>query len=99
MKITIHVTQLDIDRGICGDPEQCMVVLAVHRYLRGKWMVGTEITRTDVKRGSPRFVGLIDLPAAVLRKMSAWDQGVRVRPFAFELDVPEHVVRKRMVAV
>lgn len=86
MKVTLEVTQEDIDSGVMVDGERCMVARCLARYFPGhKLLVGSFWIRwfsdTEVVR--------LLLPSYVADKILMFDLGKTVTPFSFELDVPE----------
>ena len=93
MKVTINVTQDDIDNG---DREGCTcpIALAAARVLppRTHWHVGN----SHIFMGEPDGIGgskpQIELPREARIFISRFDGGLRPEPFAFDLDVPGDLV-------
>lgn len=87
MKITIGVTQADIDQGAPGEGCLCPIALAVYRALPGpKWDVGGNCLFRIAPDGEHEMV--CSLPATAMRFIFGFDNAQHVYPFSFDLDVP-----------
>lgn len=89
MTVTVHVTQKHIDEGKIGQCKRCPIALGIKEIFPA---LDVQVGKTAVH---------IDVPPAVLRDtyryaripkeaedfISAFDQGVNVKPFSFPLDV------------
>lgn len=89
MTVTVNVTQEDIDRGKPMDPSLCPVMYGV-------WRAGLHPKIYAVGRSG--FFGqhhdfknppLIAPVAAVREFIDRFDDGKKVKPFSFEIEVPE----------
>lgn len=81
-KVTVHVTQEDIERGEPYDPEGCMLALAMRRAIPGA-IVGKDWFTL------PGFVGALPTEACAARQR--FDRGGQlagILPFSFEVEVP-----------
>ena len=89
MKIT--VTQEDIDNGKCGDGEKCAVANALVRQLPDRYhTIFVEPGKALLYvKGQPYSGEQYTLPSAVKAKISRFDKHAKIRPFEFELPIPE----------
>ncbi len=88
MKFMIKVTQDYIDNGIKEDGDWCPVALAIKELplIDGDVSVdGDSILLPDGEA--------LDLPASVSDFVHAFDAGALVKPFSFEVDIPEDYIR------
>lgn len=103
MKVHVEVTQEDIDNGVRGLADSCMVALAFNRATEGAF------GQVYVSRSGIITDGLdlrVKAPAWVGKRISYWDWGrwvngwvdgearltnvpAKTRPFAFDLDLPD----------
>ena len=84
MKLTIEVTQEDIDLGCKQETKACMVWRAVNRCTEGS------LENLSVGYGYIDWrTGFAKLPGDVVHKILAWDSGFKTQPFSFELEIPE----------
>lgn len=89
MKVTIEVTQADIDAGTPGLGCMCPVALAVHRAL--PHLPDAYIYSYGVAEDS-RTAHFADLPRAARDFISTFDGGDDVAPLSFDLDVPDDLM-------
>lgn len=101
MKTTISVTEDDIyterdNRE--GDSQMCMVAAAVRRQLDLAEEIDVDISITDNHLGKlgrnsdgmlTRLTIPFSLPPNVRRRIQRWDQGVKTKPFTFEIEFPD----------
>ena len=80
MKVRINVTQRDIERGGLWDVERCPLARAFRRHYKeatvGCW---------DVSLGK---LGGYALPDSAKQFRLRFDDGKKVRPFSFDMEVP-----------
>lgn len=83
-KVTVEVTQEDIDNSIWIHRTRCPVALAIARAL------GLQPGSVGVSIGQWCSPGLRyrDLPDAAHSWYRAFDNGQPVKPFSFEIEVP-----------
>lgn len=106
MKIVVSVTKKDIDNGIRGDAEECMVSLALRRRLKiDTCEVLSEVVpkntmeygRMDCnlvmsdKKGM-EFYGIV--PSKVIRLIWRYDNQKKIKPFRFFMEAPPKIVRR-----
>lgn len=83
MTMRIDVTQEDIDKGVKKCHCTCPIALALKRQTR----VAYEVSDDCVVAVTDRFAhGLPEHASSFIR---AFDMGLIVAPFSFELDIPE----------
>ena len=87
MKVTITVTQDDIDNGCQGNAIACPVARAAARVLDDRYLS----VRTNVLEFVEPLI-LIPLPSAAVEFIRRFDSRARVEPFSFDLDVPGDLV-------
>lgn len=78
----IHVTQEDIDKGVRVSCEECPLARAVSRAYGTPIRVGAELIQffsSKIDRNS------VNLPPEALRFRIAFDKGLPVKPFSFEI--------------
>lgn len=101
MKLTIDVTQEDIDLGCkvdtTGDRGGCMVWRAFNRCTEGSFPVTRVLYENihiyedwdQMMRDNYGTAGKqISLPPDVMPKIQRFDKGLPVKPFSFEVDIP-----------
>lgn len=88
MKITIDVTQDDINKGIKENCRFCPVALAVQRTFNDPEM---DVFSPCIKNCEEDRVAS---PSSVCDFIDRYDNGESVQPFSFEIDVPETWVKK-----
>lgn len=81
-KITINVTQEDIDKGQRRSPETCPIALAASRILSSKVQVGIIGMYTKQR-------AITNIPLLAKQFIIKFDDGEKVGPFSFEIDVYE----------
>jgi len=94
MKITVSVTQKDIDQGCASDAENCPIARAINRRLNPGFGaivggLGVNIYKTT---HAAAFVFSEIFPDRALAFIAAFDHNRKVRPFRFVLDLPERVL-------
>ncbi len=87
MKITIAVTQGDIDDGCRGNAVACPVARAAARILDARHLS----VRTKVLEFTEPLL-LIPLPAAAVKFIRQFDSRAHVEPFSFDVNVPEDLM-------
>ena len=99
-KITVNVTQEDIDDGIPEEPCDCPIALALRRTLGPESEASVDVAESGPDAGHA-YVGLFDqpdvrLPDACRQFIENFDTYGRdtpeawtPQPFSFELEVPE----------
>ena len=96
-KITINVTARDIRRGEPDNPSYCPVAIAIHRKT-GEHNIEVSclsifntIYHNDYKDSGKVFKDsekiFIDSPKKVQKFVSKFDDGKKVKPFKFQLDI------------
>lgn len=102
MKITVSVTQEDIDLGCKRSRTHCMVHRALTRASEGAlaWVEVAPNGLYDVRDGP--FIktehGLQQVPPFlwfdedIREKLVDWDQGLPTEPFSFDIDFPIEAV-------
>jgi hypothetical protein len=83
MKKTIRVTQELIDNGQKIDAACCPVALALKKEVDPKASCG------DTSCYLGKRYGRHELPQAVITFVKAFDKGLPVEPFEFEIDLPD----------
>ena len=87
---TINVTQMDCDLGFAGDCYLCPVARAIGRAVK---RLGLKVHTTTFKATFYRDQGLsvleTYLPPEVSTRISDFDSGHGMKPFRFELEVPD----------
>ena len=85
----VEVTEEDIDRGMRHDPHCCAVARGIHRavglHVGDRVSVGSR--DCTIQWGKARFRG--EIPDEVGQFIDAFDEGFKVKPFSFELDLIE----------
>jgi hypothetical protein len=87
-KVTVSITQEDIDEGCRSDADNCPGALAISRatgYVAKVGMVSISLRHAD---NGQRFED-INCPAMLRHFIEQFDNGNKVSPFSFELEVPE----------
>lgn len=95
MKITVNVTQEDIEAVVAGSRCECPVARAIERATPG----ASEVSVTaDSVMLYPRLdntdPSLRTLPLDVCRFVEAFDDRRPVAPMTFDLDVPEWALKE-----
>ena len=89
-KITIHIREDHVENSARGESSRCMIANALREQL--------DLTDKDyvgVYSGTEMFVNGIPVKpranqrAATTRRIGLFDIGKKVRPFSFDLEVPE----------
>lgn len=78
----IHVTQEDIDKGVRRECGKCPIALAVSRAFGKPIRVGAFL----VQFFSANMGASVDLPPEALAFRKAFDNGLPVQPFSFEVE-------------
>ena len=87
-KITVNVTQKDIDEGAPKSQCLCPVALAIRALTRMKvYVCGHEVRFYVAKTHAIPYIA--ELPADASSFIRNFDAGVSVSPFSFYLEVPE----------
>jgi hypothetical protein len=87
-KVTVSITQDDIDEGCRCDADNCPGALAISRatgYAAKVGMVTISLRHAD----NGQFFKEISPPAVLRWFIEQFDNGNKVSPFSFELEVPE----------
>lgn len=87
--MTIHITQEDIDNGVARSCIKCPIALALNRQAQLNFIYVD--TRDRFSRCVVEYdiFKEIDLPHKAFLFMKAFDQGKPVKPFSFELEIPQ----------
>lgn len=91
MKIKIEVTQKDIDSGVESDVEACPVWRGVRRVVKRGMRVLVDHISIDL-----RINGMWEelfTPQRAINFMKRFDDGRAVKPFSFDLDIPEDALK------
>lgn len=91
---TINVTRRDLREGARNSPNACPVQRAVQRHVRSSYLV--RISRADVIIHQPRRRGNTIIWADYHRqsqRVDRFDDGKRVRPFSFKLNIPKRYLK------
>lgn len=96
MKITVNVTQADIDAGMPGFGCDCPVALAVHRalpHLPGAYVYSYGVATSAHLEADPfgSVDVFADLPRAARDFITRFDGSEQVEPFSFELELPDEL--------
>lgn len=83
MKITIHVTQEDIDNGLYSSCMSCPVALALNRAIP---MGPSWLAVGDFARRNTVEYKFFELPIEVTHFIAAFDARSKVSPFSFEFE-------------
>lgn len=81
-RMTINVTQEDINKGVRNSCTKCPVALAVHRALNKMVRVGFSGVRVEFSIGVLQF---LRIPQECQDFMARFDFGMPVQPFEFEI--------------
>lgn len=90
MIVTVNVTQTDINEGLVGSCESCPISLAASRVIDPAIDHWTGVNHLHVKRAA-HMSFVMPLEARLFRLR--FDNRVSVRPFTFEMDLPEWAVK------
>jgi hypothetical protein len=82
----IKVTEDDIRRGVRRNPSGCMIARAAQRATGFECKMGCYVL--SLKPGGPCY----EVPDYVSTRREAFDMGMRVKPFAFE--IPSELVSR-----
>ena len=86
-KVLIDVTQECIDKGVRGDCELCAVAIAARNCeLFGECRVRDTYLFASRSYGGP---GRIELPMIAQQFIKRFDGVATVKPFSFEVEVPD----------
>jgi len=94
-KITISVTQDDINSGVREDCNKCPVARAISRHFPGEWVSVTGDTVSiydNYDTEEDYYSGCVAdyyLPESVAQFVSDFDKGKTVMPFEFVIDTDE----------
>jgi hypothetical protein len=88
MAIRIHVNKEDVQNAVREDPNFCMVAQAVRRQLQIEDTIEVDVDQSRILIGGYNGVD-IPTPTPIADKITRWDKGTNVRPFEFDLDVPD----------
>jgi hypothetical protein len=93
MKLRIKVTKSHIDVGRLGSPDYCPIGVAVNSEIyEGYYAYILEEEIMVINRSEEKYdscVGVIPLPRSARRFIARFDKGLTVKPFSFDLVVPE----------
>lgn len=85
--ITVRVTQDDIDRGVRGSTTDCPVARALCRAVPNAFIrVWKDVAFVRIHR--------VEIPPKVRRFIHDFDDYRAVKPFSFEIDIPDINSRK-----
>jgi hypothetical protein len=92
VNMRIHVNQRNIDEGKCGDPNHCMIKVAVKHAIGGHGYVNVDASGISITR-RPDYREKAFMPRKVRELMlvfDKWGRGGRVgpcpvKPFSFKL--------------
>ena len=84
MKLLIEVNQNDIDNGVQGVSCKCPVARAIKRTMRIK---GVEVNADYILLKSGKTSIECAVPASVMRFINIFDEGAKVKPFKFNLNI------------
>jgi hypothetical protein len=90
MKITVSVTQEDIDKGCKGDYTACPIQRAVARQVDAR----VEVTESEITFEKNYHWDGVTTPIVARDFIRSYDGNEQVAPFSFELEIPEGVVLK-----
>lgn len=76
-KYVIKVTQRHIDSGYMGSTNSCPLARGLHAAGLRRWNVGCDSAGTQNKD--------VNLPPSAAKFRADFDNGVKVRPFQFEI--------------
>lgn len=82
MRVTVNVTQADIDNGVDGDCRLCPVARALSRAGVRGWNVFYHGLVSELTGET------IALPRSAMEFIRRFDSGGDVKPFSFELEIP-----------
>lgn len=85
----IEVTQLDIDEGYQGDCEFCPIARAVSVKIKPGFTCRVSRTEIALFNEWRSLMGWLKLPVWATEFVVRFDKGFPVRPFSFDLDIPE----------
>jgi hypothetical protein len=88
----IEVTQEDIDKGVRGTTCLCPVALAIRRSLKVPLACHMNKSIRITKPEYPPEVYKARSPVSVLDFVHGFDNYLEVKPFTFELDIPEELL-------
>lgn len=85
MKLTIEVTQDDIDKGNRVSPVSCPIALAVKRQYRSRWLHSPPNSVSVSQRGVTIDSQDYSIPKEARFFISDFDCDHDVKPFTFEM--------------
>jgi hypothetical protein len=92
---TISVTQQDIDAGEPCHSGNCPVARAIIGVIDTHYdvMVGLDLIWFSYKNHTAKVCPLMETPTKVAKFIENFDGNNTVKPFTFELDIPDHILR------
>lgn len=93
MKLTISVTQEDIDNGEPEEPDACPIALSVERLVGANNWIG--VTDVDLCIWSPKLEMqpyTQPLPRSAQKFVTRFDGGKAVKPFRFRAVIPDELL-------
>lgn len=104
MKVTINVTQEDIEEGQRGDCRSCPIALAINKCLKNMYFceidgsVFADIYRVSNNRFVPQrmetyIINLKDYIKQVKSFIKDFDESTPVSPFTFTVDIPDELLK------
>jgi hypothetical protein len=87
MKVEINVTQEHIDNGLADKCFACPVALALSEKVKPAAAVHRGLILIGEKN--------LSQPLSVAEFVNDFDEGVKVEPFSFSLDIPEEYLRSQ----
>ena len=96
MRVTISVTNRDIERGCRSECCSCPIALAINRRLKEQY--NAHVNRTFLRLFKKHAVnwGTV-LPIRVMTFVDQFDDCKAVKPFRFQVDIPKKYLRERGV--
>jgi len=97
MIVSVDVTQDDINFGERRCMTRCMVARAIRRLVERDVIVEADDGNITLCRCSAGNVisCILDTPPTVGIMILRYDKGEPVIPFGFDLDIPEHFLRRK----
>lgn len=94
MRVAINVTEKDIRKGCKGDDQNCPIARAVLKNLKNGYVsvdCTGQIRVSDAEDGV-----MVDTDTSIRRErfITKFDNGEKVKPFRFLMNIPARVVRK-----
>lgn len=93
MKVTIYVTQKDINNGCRGEAEACPIHRSLSRRLKPNTLCAVG-GRIGLKAGRGGRMSTVEIPQAAKWFIMHFDQSLPTKPARFTFDIPKRFLAK-----